>query len=67
MRVPDMLTRTLGVQSGPTTVGPVKHLLMGAASGFLTMVGLQYLALRLTQMGVDRACRTVPEQQPLPD
>ena len=67
MRAADMLERKLGGQSGPTLVGPVAHLLMGAASGMLAVVGLQYLALRLTEMGVDRACRTVPEQQARPD
>ena len=60
-----MLPRTQGVQLGPTMVGPAAHLLMGAASGVLAMVGLQYLMVRWTQLGVDRACRSTPEQNPL--
>jgi hypothetical protein len=37
------------------------HLLVGAASGILAMVGFQYLMVRWTEYGVARACRTLSE------
>ena len=42
----------------PVQVGPVGHLLMGAASGILAAVGLQYLLVRWSEQGVGRAMRT---------
>jgi hypothetical protein len=42
----------------PPQVGPVAHLLMGAASGIIAAVGLQYLLVRWSEQGVGRAMRT---------
>ena len=51
------LTRT----TTTTALGPVGHVLMGAASGILAVVGVQYLLLRLSELGIDRGMRTTPE------
>ena len=48
-------------QPGPAAARPMAHLLMGAASGILAMVGFQYLVVRWTEAGVARACRSIPE------
>ena len=48
-------------QPSPAEIGPMAHLLVGAASGILALVGLQYLMVRWTEYGVERACRTLSE------
>jgi hypothetical protein len=53
-----MLPISRAAQTTPPAIGPVAHLLMGAASGILAVVGLQYLLVRLTEVGVGRAMST---------
>jgi hypothetical protein len=59
-----MLPLARGQSSAPPGIGPVAHLLMGAASGILAVVGFQYLLVRWSELGVGRAMRT-PQNPPL--
>ena len=62
LRAVDMLPRSRGLSQPDPMAGPVAHVLMGAASGILAMVGIQYLLVRWGELGVDRACRTIPPE-----
>ena len=56
-----MLPLNRASAAAPPAMGPVAHLIVGAASGILAVVGLQYLLVRRMEQDVSRAVRTISE------